>query len=92
MGGMSQRLKSGFQRKPMPKSTALTATEDAPLSYEAALQELEALVAHMDSGQMPLDDLLASYERGAALLKICRDKLAAIEQQIKRLDAQNTEQ
>lgn len=76
----------------MPKTTAATpaisATSDADLSYEAALQELEALVARMDSGQMPLDELLAGYQRGAALLKICRDKLAAVEQQIKRLDAQ----
>lgn len=79
----------------MPKTTAATpatpaisATSDSDLSYEAALQELEALVARMDSGQMPLDELLAGYQRGAALLKICRDKLAAVEQQIKRLDAQ----
>ncbi|MBS7807278.1 exodeoxyribonuclease VII small subunit [Variovorax sp. PCZ-1] len=76
----------------MPKSTAPTVSADAELSYEAALQELEALVARMDSGQMPLDDLLAGYQRGAALLKICRDKLSAVEQQIKRLDATNSEQ
>jgi exodeoxyribonuclease VII small subunit len=73
----------------MPKNTPPAA--DADLSYEAALQELEALVARMDAGQMPLDDLLAGYQRGAALLKICRDKLAAVEQQIKKLDAQNSE-
>jgi exodeoxyribonuclease VII small subunit len=76
----------------MPKTTAPVLTADADLSYEAALQALEALVARMDSGQMPLDDLLAGYQRGAALLKLCRDKLAAVEQQIKRLDAQNLEQ
>lgn len=75
----------------MPKTT-VSPSQDADLSYEAALQELEALVARMDSGQMPLDELLAGYQRGASLLKICRDKLAAVEQQIKRLDAQNTEQ
>lgn len=69
----------------MPKTTPLP--QDIQLSYEAALQELEALVARMDSGQMPLDDLLSSYQRGAALLKICRDKLVSVEQQIKRLDA-----
>lgn len=77
----------------MPKSTSTTTqlTTDADVSYEAALQQLEALVARMDSGQMPLDDLLAAYQRGAALLKICRAKLAAVEQQIKRLDAQATD-
>ena len=77
----------------MPKTAPATTqiAVDTDLSYEAALQELEALVARMDSGQMPLDDLLAGYQRGAALLKICREKLAAVEQQIKRLDAQTTD-
>jgi exodeoxyribonuclease VII small subunit len=73
----------------MPKTTAPTSTVDTDLSYEAALQQLEALVARMDSGQMPLDELLAGYARGAALLKLCRDKLAAVEQQIKLLDDNN---
>lgn len=74
----------------MPKAT-VPLQVDTELSYEAALQELESLVARMDSGQMPLDDLLAGYQRGAALLKICRDKLSAVEQQIKRLDVPNSE-
>jgi exodeoxyribonuclease VII small subunit len=73
----------------MPKTTAPIPTADTDLSYEAALQQLEALVARMDSGQMPLDELLAGYSRGAALLKLCRDKLAAVEQQIKLLDENN---
>lgn len=76
----------------MPKNTAPPVACDESLSYEAALQQLEGLVARMDSGQMPLDDLLVSYQRGAALLKICRDKLTAVEQQIKQLDAQNSQQ
>jgi exodeoxyribonuclease VII small subunit len=73
----------------MPKAIAPTPTEDDKLSYETALQQLEALVSRMDSGQMPLDELLAGYQRGATLLKICRDKLAAVEQQIKLLDENN---
>ena len=70
----------------MPKTSLPNPADDAALSYEAALQQLEALVSRMDSGQMPLDDLLAGYQRGAQLLKICRDKLAVVEQQIKQLD------
>jgi exodeoxyribonuclease VII small subunit len=73
----------------MPKTTSPTPTEDEQLSYEAALQQLEALVSRMDSGQMPLDELLSGYARGAALLKLCRAKLAAVEQQIKLLDDNN---
>jgi exodeoxyribonuclease VII small subunit len=73
----------------MPKTTAPAPLADEQLSYEAALQQLEALVSRMDSGQMPLDELLSGYQRGAALLKLCRDKLAAVEQQIKLLDDNN---
>jgi exodeoxyribonuclease VII small subunit len=58
-----------------------------PASYEAGLQELEQLVAELESGQLPLDQLLGSYQRGAALLAFCRDKLQAVEDQIKVLDA-----
>ena len=57
-----------------------------PASYEAALQELEALVASLESGQLPLDQLLTGYQRGAQLLKFCRDKLEAVETQIKVLE------
>lgn len=57
-----------------------------PAQYEQAVQELETLVQRMESGDLPLDQLLASYERGAALLQLCRDKLQAVENQIKVLD------
>jgi exodeoxyribonuclease VII small subunit len=63
-----------------PSSPAL------PDNYEAALQELEQLVVQLESGQMPLDQLLTGYQRGAALLGFCRDKLQAVEDQIKVLD------
>ena len=58
-----------------------------PTSYEAAMEELERLTGQIESGQLPLEQLLAGYERGAELLKFCRDKLQAVEAQIKVLDA-----
>jgi exodeoxyribonuclease VII small subunit len=57
-----------------------------PASYEAALQELEQLVERVESGQLPLDGLLAGYQRGAALLEFCRARLQAVQEQIKALD------
>ena len=58
----------------------------APASYEAALQELEQLVARLEGGDMPLEQLLAGYQRGAELLKFCRARLEAVEAQVKVLD------
>ena len=48
--------------------------------------ELEKLVARLESGEMPLEQLLSGYQRGAALLQFCRDRLQAVENQIKVLD------
>ena len=69
----------------MPKA-ASKHTPDEPSSYEAALQELEGLVAQIESGQLPLDQMLSSYQRGAALLAYCRGKLEAVQDQIKLLE------
>ena len=57
-----------------------------PASYEDALAELERLVGAMENGQLPLDQLLQSYRRGAQLLQFCRARLEAVEQQVKVLE------
>ena len=67
-------------------SSAAAAVPALPATYEAALQELEGLVDSLESGQLPLDQLLTGYQRGAQLLKFCKDKLEAVETQIKVLE------
>jgi exodeoxyribonuclease VII small subunit len=68
-------------------AAAKNASKDAVLpSYEQALAELERLVASMEAGQLPLDQLLDSYRRGAELLGLCRTQLQAVEQQVKVLE------
>lgn len=57
-----------------------------PTSYEQALAELDRLVQQMEAGQMPLDQLLDAYKRGAELLNFCRGRLQAVEDQVKLLD------
>ncbi|HEX7972108.1 MAG TPA: exodeoxyribonuclease VII small subunit [Thiobacillus sp.] len=57
-----------------------------PKDYESALAELEAIVAQMESGQLPLDASLTAYKRGAELLQYCRQQLADAEQQVKVLE------
>lgn len=70
----------------MPKASSPSAPPAEPASYEAALEELEQLVTRIESGQQPLDQMLAGYQRGAALLAFCRQKLEAVQDQIKVLD------
>ena len=47
----------------------------ASLSFEQALQELEQIVARLESGQAPLEDSIQLYERGAALKAHCEQRL-----------------
>jgi len=70
------------------KPPATPAEESAhPANYEAGLQELEQLVSRMESGQLPLADMLSAYQRGAFLLEHCRARLQAVESQIQVLEA-----
>lgn len=67
-------------------ATNVPKTNPEPASYELALAELDRLVQQMEAGQMPLDQLLDGYRRGAELLTFCRTRLQAVEDQVKLLD------
>ncbi len=56
------------------------------MRYEEALKELEKLVAAMESGKLSLEETLAAYQRGTALLKHCQGVLAQVEQQVKIIE------
>jgi exodeoxyribonuclease VII small subunit len=73
--------------RPMTQATPPRSESDLPPTYEAALQELEQLVGRLESGELPLEELMGGYQRGAALLQFCRDKLAMVENQIKVVEA-----
>jgi exodeoxyribonuclease VII small subunit len=67
--------------------TSKTRTHEAlPASFEAALGELNTLVARMEAGEAPLSDMLLSYQRGTELLKFCEGQLQAAQQQLAVLD------
>lgn len=63
-----------------------SSTPKEPASYEAALAELDRLVQQMEAGQLPLDQLLDAYRRGADLLAFCRARLQAVDEQVKLLE------
>jgi exodeoxyribonuclease VII small subunit len=57
----------------------------AKLSFEAALAKLETIVDSMESGEVPLAELLAKYEEGSKLLKVCEGRLKEAELKIEKL-------
>jgi exodeoxyribonuclease VII small subunit len=66
-----------------------TARADAPrgsLPFEDALKKLEGVVEAMESDDLPLEMLLAKYEEGSKLVKICQEKLAEAELKIQQLE------
>lgn len=83
--GMQWLTTIAFSQNEMSNSS-LPASAADPATYEDALAELERLVAAMEAGQLPLDQLLQSYKRGAELLSFCRGRLEAVEQQVKVLE------
>ena len=64
----------------------MTQTPDTPASFEAALAELEDIVGRMETGQLPLKDALAAYQRGAVLLAYCQRELKDAQQQVEILE------
>ena len=72
-------------------STQKTAGEDNPvkaetLTFEEALKKLESIVEAMESEDLPLEALLARYEEGTRLAKMCQAKLAEAELRIQQLE------
>jgi exodeoxyribonuclease VII small subunit len=56
------------------------------LPFEEALQKLESIVEAMESGDLPLETLLARFEEGTRLAQVCQAKLAEAELKIQQLE------
>ncbi|MGB0960713.1 MAG: exodeoxyribonuclease VII small subunit [Halocynthiibacter sp.] len=52
------------------------------MSFEDAMKELEHVVGQLETGNVPLEQSIALYERGAALKKRCEDKLKEAEEKV----------
>ncbi len=63
-----------------------TVKTDAPESFEAALAELEKIVASMETGKLTLEQSLAAHKRGLELAQYCQGVLARAQQQVKVLE------
>ena len=70
----------------MSKPAKAGDTAKGSVLFEEALQKLEGIVEAMEADDVPLETLLAKYEEGARLVKICQEKLAEAELKIQQLE------
>ena len=52
------------------------------LNFEKAMNRLEAIVEQMETGKLPLEDLIVRYEEGMNLVKVCQERLTSAEEKI----------
>jgi exodeoxyribonuclease VII small subunit len=63
----------------------MTDTPVAELSFEAAMAELEKVVEQLERGDVPLDQSIALYERGAKLKARCEEKLKEAQEKVEQI-------
>jgi exodeoxyribonuclease VII small subunit len=68
-----------------PKPEAPDSTPAAPPPFEQSLAQLETLVTRLESGDLPLDQALASFEQGVRLTRECQGALSAAQQKVQLL-------
>jgi exodeoxyribonuclease VII small subunit len=79
------RVKANPQKKDPQKKDNLP-------DFEQSLVELEALVAKLEQGDVPLEDALKTFERGVALTRQCQTALRTAQQKVEVLLARNGEE
>lgn len=74
-----------MKSKSNPGETEATAKQDAAPSFEQLLEQLEAIVARMEAGNLPLEDTLQEFERGQTLASECEARLRDATQRVNKL-------
>ena len=69
----------------MPDAAPPDSSPDSALTFEAALRALEEIVRSLESGDVPLDETVALYERGEGLRKQCQARLDAAQARIDKV-------
>ena len=72
----------------MKKGDVMKDDRTENISFEEALQKLEAIVVALESGQTKLDDAVEAYEKATKLKQICEQKLKSAELKIEKIEQQ----
>lgn len=67
----------------------MTAKKHSPLSFEAALTELESVVAQLEQGDLSLEETLQRFEQGVGLVRTCQTALQLADRKVEQLLEQN---
>ena len=74
------RAGDGFSKfRPVAKA-------EQEIPFEEAMQKLESIVDAMESGDLPLESLMAKFEEGTRLARLCQSKLAQAEVKVQQLE------
>ena len=84
----------------MPRTASATSSPKAKdkkkpvegLSYEEAFAELDAVVTALEAEQLPLEQSMAMFERGQALIKRCAQLLEQAELRVRSLNGQEPDE
>jgi exodeoxyribonuclease VII small subunit len=63
----------------------MAAKDPSEKRFETALEELEAVVEQLESGELSLEDSLSAFEKGVGLVRFCNQKLSEVEKKIEML-------
>ena len=55
------------------------------IKYEEAVEQLEAIVRRMETGELDLDSLAEELKKAQKLIKMCKDKLTKTDEEIKKM-------
>ncbi len=84
--GQSRRTARKASSKAAPRGEA--AAEPQPISFEASLEQLEAIVGRLEEGDLPLEESLELFEKGVELSRSCNSTLDSAERRIEILVAE----
>jgi exodeoxyribonuclease VII small subunit len=73
-------------KAPAGRDAAEKSAGQTPANFESAMEELEKIVARMESGDLSLEDSLAAHKRGLELAQYCQGVLVKAQQQVKVLE------
>lgn len=74
------------------KKKSANSSSGSELSFEQALTKIEEIVESMEGEELPLEDLVAQYEAGSALLKHCDSVLSSARKRIELITLANREE